>query len=59
MNWLKWITHARKIITYFKENHELIKSVVLTVLIVLSLVLTWSLWTFKPKLSWTAGCTYT
>ncbi|WNB92112.1 two-component system activity regulator YycH [Bacillus sp. NEB1478] len=49
MNWLKWITHTRKIITYFKENNELIKSVVLTVLIVLSLVLTWSLWTFKPS----------
>ncbi|MDR7074058.1 YycH family regulatory protein [Fictibacillus barbaricus] len=49
MNWLKWITHARKIITYFRENHELIKSVGLTVLIILSLVLTWSLWTFKPS----------
>jgi regulatory protein YycH of two-component signal transduction system YycFG len=49
MNWLKWITHTRKVITYFRENHELIKSVVLTLLIVLSLVLTWSLWTFKPS----------
>lgn len=50
MNWLKWITHTRKTITFFRENHELIKSIVLTVLIALSLVLTWSLWTFKPSL---------
>jgi regulatory protein YycH of two-component signal transduction system YycFG len=49
MNWLKWITHARKIITLFRENYELIKSVTLTALILLSLVLTWSLWTFKPS----------
>jgi regulatory protein YycH of two-component signal transduction system YycFG len=49
MNWLKWITQARKIITLFRENYELIKSVTLTALILLSLVLTWSLWTFKPS----------
>ncbi|GGB39201.1 YycH family regulatory protein [Fictibacillus barbaricus] len=49
MNWLKWITHTRKVITYVRENRELIKSVVLTSLIALSLVLTWSLWTFKPS----------
>jgi regulatory protein YycH of two-component signal transduction system YycFG len=51
MNWLKWITHARKIINFFRENYELIKSITLTVLILLSLVLTWSLWTFKPSYS--------
>lgn len=49
MNWLKWITNTRKIITLFRENYELIKSVTLTALILLSLVLTWSLWTFKPS----------
>jgi regulatory protein YycH of two-component signal transduction system YycFG len=49
MNWLKWITHARKIITLYRENYELIKSITLTGLILLSLVLTWSLWTFKPS----------
>jgi regulatory protein YycH of two-component signal transduction system YycFG len=49
MNWVKWITHARKIITAFRENYELIKSITLTSLILLSLVLTWSLWTFKPS----------
>jgi regulatory protein YycH of two-component signal transduction system YycFG len=49
MNWLKWITHARKIITTIRENYELIKSIILTALILLSLVLTWSLWTFKPS----------
>jgi regulatory protein YycH of two-component signal transduction system YycFG len=49
MNWVKWITHARKIITTFRENYELIKSITLTSLILLSLVLTWSLWTFKPS----------
>ncbi|MBY6037531.1 hypothetical protein KUV80_12725 [Fictibacillus nanhaiensis] len=49
MNWLKWITNTRKVITFYRENYELIKSVVLTVLIVLSLFLTWSLWTYKPS----------
>lgn len=49
MNWLKWITHTRKIITLFRENYELIKSITLTAMILLSLVLTWSLWTFKPS----------
>lgn len=49
MNWLKWITHARKLITFFRKNYEHIKSITLTLLIVLSLVLTWSLWTFKPS----------
>ncbi|RZT20995.1 YycH family regulatory protein [Fictibacillus sp. BK138] len=49
MNWLKWITHARKIITLYRENYEFIKSITLTALILLSLVLTWSLWTFKPS----------
>jgi regulatory protein YycH of two-component signal transduction system YycFG len=49
MNWLKWITHTRKIIVSFRENYELIKSITLTALILLSLVLTWSLWTFKPS----------
>jgi regulatory protein YycH of two-component signal transduction system YycFG len=51
MNWIKWIGHSRKIFVFLKENKELIKSVVLTLLIALSLVLTWSLWTFKPNLS--------
>jgi regulatory protein YycH of two-component signal transduction system YycFG len=49
MNWLKWITHTRKIITLFRDNYEHIKSISLTVLILLSLILTWSLWTFKPS----------
>ncbi|WP_137791300.1 two-component system activity regulator YycH [Bacillus sp. E(2018)] len=49
MNWLKWITHAKEVITFFKKNYEHIKSIALTFLIGLSLVLTWSLWTFKPS----------
>ncbi|MBH0175458.1 hypothetical protein IHV09_17940 [Fictibacillus sp. 23RED33] len=49
MNWLKWITHAKEVITFFKKNYEHIKSIALTVLIGMSLVLTWSLWTFKPS----------
>lgn len=49
MNWLKWITHTRKLLTFFRKNYEHIKSITLTLLILLSLVLTWSLWTFKPS----------
>lgn len=50
MNWLKWITHVRRVITFVRENRESIKSVILSALIALSLVLTYSLWTFKPNL---------
>ncbi|MCM3719529.1 YycH family regulatory protein [Fictibacillus phosphorivorans] len=51
MNWLKWVAQSKKIINLFHENYELIKSITLTLLILLSLVLTWSLWTFKPSYS--------
>jgi regulatory protein YycH of two-component signal transduction system YycFG len=51
MNWLKWIKQFKKGFTYLKENKEMIKSGLLSLLIVLSLILTWSLWTFKPNLT--------
>jgi regulatory protein YycH of two-component signal transduction system YycFG len=50
MNWLKWLKHAKRVITFARENKESIKSVILTALIALSLVLTYNLWTYKPNL---------
>ncbi|MFC0186690.1 YycH family regulatory protein [Fictibacillus aquaticus] len=49
INWTRVLKTIQRLIVRIRRNWEKIKSVTLTALICLSLVLTWSLWTFKPN----------
>lgn len=48
MTWRKVYNYAKYVSKAVYKNFEVIKSVLLVFLIMLSLVLTWSLWTLKP-----------
>ncbi|MFC7370775.1 YycH family regulatory protein [Fictibacillus iocasae] len=49
INWTRILKMVQRTIVRIRRNWEKIKTVTLTLLIMLSLVLTWSLWTFKPN----------